>query len=211
MAHAEKKTLVIPGSSDIMKALECADPTKAQRELQDKMEFFLNVVFPAIDPKMARADLWLARDCNHIQWFGQQRWPVEMAMGMILLDSFSDTGNIEHNAGITEEGQERKRRKKMQTDELTQKLETQILDYKEKCCKLLLKPGFVDKMKEWDKLCCKKREREANDTAPKLANHVPPMKFELGPIDSIHEGSFMAVCLAAAAPPPDGATQLAAI
>ena len=84
-AHSQRKELVIPTSDDIKTALECADPSQADSDMTDHMEFFLNVVFPAIEPKVMKAELWLARSCSHLEWFGPQRWAVEVATGMIFL------------------------------------------------------------------------------------------------------------------------------
>ena len=140
-AHTNQKELVIPTSDDIKRALTCPDPSEADSEMTNHMEFFLNVVFPAIEPKVMRAELWHARGCSHLEWFGPQRWTVEVATGMVFLDHFSDTENIKHNIGITEQQQEGtqttkapgKKKKKMQTTQVMHELEGEILQNKEDC------------------------------------------------------------------------------
>lgn len=197
-AHTDKKELVIPTSADIKRALNCADPSQADSELTDHMEFFLNVVFPAIEPKVMKAELWLARSCSHLRWFGPQRWAVEVATGMVFLDHFSDTDNIKHNVGIPEqEGPQttkpvNKKKRKMQTAKLLHGLETKILENKEHCERLVMAEGFADRMLQWDRKCCKERYEKAQETAPRLENHVPP---PLGAANNNpFEGSFLA-CL----------------
>lgn len=188
--------LVIPKSEDIKAAFDC-DPDAASDDLKAKMEFFLNVVFPSIEPKMMKADMWLARNCNHMEWFGQ-RWPVEVAMGMAFLDHFSDQANIKHNKGIIngveEDSQtqaDKKKKGKMQSKEVVKKMETELLQNKKHCAQLLMNvAGFDQRMLQWDKQCCEARELAANETAPRLANHVPPPLGRAAPHNEF-EGSFL--------------------
>lgn len=207
MAHEEDPPgeVVIPKSADIKRALACVDPDGADDGLAEKMEFFLNVVLPAIDPRMQKAELWLATNCSHVEWFGAQQWTVEVATGMVLLDHFSNLGNITHNLGIAgdddsageEEGASneeaapttKKKKQKMHTKTLEQQLESEILRNQNHCRGLVGKPDFEARMLKWDKRCCKEREKAANETAPRLANHVPPLS---GAADNNEfDGSFL--------------------
>lgn len=193
-ADRENTELVIPKSEDIKAAFDC-DPDAASDDLKAKMEFFLNVVFPSIEPKMMKADMWLARNCNHMEWFGQ-RWPVEVSMGMAFLDHFSDQANIKHNKGIhgAEENSptqaDKKKKGKMQSKEVVRKMETELLQNKKHCAQLMKVAGFDQRMLQWDKQCCEARELAANETALRLANHVPPPLGRAAPHNEF-EGSFL--------------------
>ena len=95
-----------------------------------------------------------------------------MATAVLLIDKFSDTGNLKYNLGITDElgntlpsvnVPEKKRRKKMHTKTEEKRLQ-QLYYHLCKCFQTIKgSDGFEDRMKYWDGLFCGERGRECDE------------------------------------------------
>ena len=57
---------------------------------------------PAVVPRVLRGREWVKDKTTHVKFFGSS-WVFEMATALLLVDKFSDTGNLKYNLGITDE------------------------------------------------------------------------------------------------------------
>ena len=175
--------MVVPSKECISEALRLNDPkTEAQQHHKDAMTFLLTIAIPAVVPRVSRDREWVKNKTTHVAFFGSS-WVFEMATAMLLVDKFSDTGNLKYNLGITDERgntlpsvsvPEKKRRKKMHTKTEEKRLQQSYYHLCKFFQTLQSSHGFRDRMKVWDELCCGDRGRECDqDLLASRTNTVP--------------------------------------
>lgn len=169
-----------PSSKEIKQALKHPDPKSAPPEMKGWMDFLLNVVFRAIDPRACRGEFKGVGTMEQLE----DDLPQEMALAWLFLDHFSNVDNIKYNLGYTEEdGTERqredmqkpakKKRKKTFTKKLELKLEEENLANVEECQNIFGQVVFKSRMREWDRVCGGDRMQDGNNNPAPRANHVP--------------------------------------
>ncbi len=157
------------------------------------MKFLLTVAVPAVEPKVLRNREWVKNKTTHVKFFGKS-WVCEMATAVLLIDKFSDTGNLTYNLGLTDKSgkaletkniPEKKRRKKMHTKTEEKQLQR---SYYHLCMffkKLQSSDGFEERMKAWDDICCGDRGRVSDENRIAARTNTVPIAFqELGQDDS---------------------------
>ena len=175
--------MVVPSKEHISEALRLRDPEKeAKQHHKDAMNFLIKTAIPAVVPRVMRDREWVKNKTTHVEFFGDS-WVFEMATAVLLIDKFSDTGNLKYNLGITDERgntlpavnvPEKKRRKKMHTKTEEKRLQQSYYHL----CKFFQtikgSDGFEDRMRYWDGLFCGDRGRECDeDQLASRTNTVP--------------------------------------
>ena len=175
--------MVVPTKEHISEALRLRDPEKeAKQQHKDAIKFLIETAIPAVAPKVLRDREWVRNKTTHVEFFGDS-WVFEMATAVLLIDKFSDTGNLKYNLGITDERgntlpskivPDKKRRKKMHTKTEEKRLQQSYYHL----CKFFQtikgSDGFEDRMKYWDGLFCGDRGRECDeDQLASRTNTVP--------------------------------------
>ena len=95
--------MVVPSKEHISEALRLRDPEKeAKQHHKDAMNFLIKTAIPAVVPRVMRDREWVKNKTTHVEFFGDS-WVFEMATAVLLVDKFSDTGNLKYNLGITDE------------------------------------------------------------------------------------------------------------
>lgn len=156
------------------------DPNRASEQVQLAMTFFLNTVFPAIEPKLLRPQNWEMMLTTHISFFADQ-YEIEAATALLLMKHFCNTFNIYYNLGWKNEGGEmipeehrtkpsaRKRRKTVGKDVTPLQIMDDLTNFIEKMERLRKEAGFVERMQRWDEHCCAKRGVEVIDRIPRVS------------------------------------------
>ena len=75
-------------------------PGNASGEVKDAMEFFLGNVVECVSKQVKCPTRWTDTGESHMGFFGKT-WMHEMATASVLLQHYSDTTNIAHNASDT--------------------------------------------------------------------------------------------------------------
>lgn len=151
-------------------------------EDSDALSFFLNVVIPAVEPKVNKR--W-TNEMTHLEFFGNS-YPYEFALGMMLMEHYSGTDNVLHNQGMLDENgllrqkddvlkPERKKRKKMETSKVIIDVENSYYQSLHEIQEMMLDPHFKVRMEAWDRKLCSNRctPRESNTTIANRENTVP--------------------------------------
>ena len=188
--------LFIPTKEQISRALHSLDPkaeAEADENLKKAVHFLLNVAVPAVEPKVLRNREWVKNETTHVKFLGTS-WVCEMATAVLLIDKFSDTGNLTYNLGLTDKSgraletkniPEKKRRKKMHTKTEEKQLQR---SYYHLCMffkKLQNSDKFEERMKAWDDICCGDRGRVSDENRVAARTNTVPSAFqELGQDDS---------------------------
>ena len=167
--------------------LHSLHPTaEADEEQKQAMQFLLTVAVPAVEPKVLRNREWVRNTTTHVDFFGNS-WVCEMATAVLLIDKFSDTGNLTYNLGLTDRSgraletknvPEKKRRKKMHTKTEEKQLQR---SYYHLCMffkKLQSSNGFKERMKAWDDICCGDRGRVSDENRIAARTNTVPTAFQ---------------------------------
>jgi hypothetical protein len=158
------------------------DLEQASQEMIGGMTFFLTVVIPCVCPEItARKDLLAA--LSHVEKFGGG-WKHEMATGLLVLSEFSNTKNLEHNAGLHHEDSEnahaerapvvgKKKRKRLHTAAHRDNLHSVYYKMIEEMKEVECTPGFSRQMNEWDSKCWGETNRARRRGPEDRLNVVP--------------------------------------
>ncbi len=178
---------VCPNVEEVIETMNAAAEGADPRQLQ-VMHVFLNIALFSVDSRLGKN--W-KKNMTHTDFFGDT-YKFEMGLACLLLEHFSQQGNILYNMGLTDEdgnilneikAPKTKKRKKMQTSKNSLKLEDSYYRMVEKIEAEMERPGFKERMAAWDKkVCdvCPKRVGAASDdddaiTAPKI--NIAPVEF----------------------------------
>jgi hypothetical protein len=142
----------------VMEAIK-TDYQQATEEMKAAMKFFLKTVIPSVDPDVGKKQEWVRKLTLHEKF--KDCWHYEMAMGLLVLDCYSDLENLTHNAKLPKSvpdtvmnGQNnKKKRKHLQDKEQQDSLQKM---YYKLCMELKaieLQPGLPDRMMEWENEC----------------------------------------------------------
>ncbi len=184
-AAADGRQLVpwdCPRVEEVIEAMRAgaANATDRQKEV---MHVFLNIALYSVDARVGKN--W-KKNMTHLNFFNNT-YKFEMAIVCLLLEHFSQQGNILYNAGLTDEDgkflqqitePKTKKRKKMQTSKNSLKLEDSYYNFVERIEAEMLSPGYEERMAAWDSLVCDecvKRVGTATggDTETPLVNTAP--------------------------------------
>ena len=179
--------MVVPSKEHISEALRLCNPeNQAQEHHRHAMKFLLNTAIPAVVPKVMRDREWVKNKTTHVEFFGDS-WVFEMATAVLLVDKFSDTGNLKYNLGITDERgntlpsvnvPEKKRRKKMHTKTEEKRLQQSYYHLCKFFQTVKRSDGFEERMKFWDGLCCSERGRECDEDQLASRTNTVPSAFQ---------------------------------
>ena len=194
-----RSELVVPTKEHISEALRLTDiEHQAKDHHKHAMTFLLTIAVPAVVPRVLRGREWVKDKTTHVEFFGNS-WVFEMATALLLVDKFSDTGNLKYNLGITDERgnalpvvnkpPEKKRRKKMHTKTEEKRLQQSYYHLCKFFQTLRSSSGFEDRMQAWDKMCCGERGRDNDEDLLASRMNTVPTAFQEQ--EGIEDGDYM--------------------
>ena len=135
------------------------DPDEASDDMKNAMSFFLNTVIPCVDPDVGRKQDWLGAHGGTLMEKFAGCWHYEMATALLILQEYSDTENLEHNANIpadndlTSETSAKKKRKRLHSKHQRKGLQDCYYGLCKKMQILQQESGFGERMAAWERAC----------------------------------------------------------
>lgn len=169
----------VPTSTNVIRAMK-TNSEQASEEMIASMTFFLTIVIPCVCPEITAKKDWMAGS-SHVEKFAGC-WTIEMATGLLVLSEFSDTKNLEHNAGLGHEEDDdgenapplgRKKRKRLHTSAHRDNLQSVYYELIKEMEEVEKSPGFTRRMDDWDRKCSSDQNNARKRGPESRINMVP--------------------------------------
>ena len=189
----------VPKVEDVMAGFELGcDPTDVacRDEVKNGMAHLLSIAIPAVEPKVKDKRKWRGSCSTHLSFFGDNAWPFEMALGMVLIQYFSDTKNIEHNNSHDKSAPKKRARlmKKSNEEEICDSYYTYCREFKQ----IMKQEGFVARMELWDHYALNGIRKVGEDMFTPISNitNIVPrsLRSEEGGADLMDGFDFFPQC-----------------